>query len=57
MSHTETLIMNEIRKALESLERSGVGYIDYENTGNICYVVDGKHIRVSISTISEKMGE
>lgn len=32
MGHIETLIMNEVRKALEQLERSGVGYIDMEQT-------------------------
>ena len=32
MTHIETLVMNEIRKALENLERQGVGYIDCEQT-------------------------
>lgn len=48
MSHIETLIMNEVRKALENLERSGVGYIDMEQTGVIHYNVDDTKIRVVV---------
>lgn len=48
MSHIETLIMNEVRKALENLERSGVGYIDMEQTGVFYYTVDGTKIRIVI---------
>ena len=48
MSHIETLIMNEVRKALESLERSGVGYIAYETTGVIHYNIDQKDISISV---------
>lgn len=48
MSHIETLIMNEVRKALESLERSGVGYIDMEQNGIIHYNVDGTKIRIVV---------
>ena len=49
MSHIETLVMNEIRKALENLEMQGVGYIDCEQTGVINYKIDGRNIRVQIS--------
>lgn len=49
MSHIETLIMNEIRKALEDLQRQGVGYIDLEQTGVIHYNIDGRNIRVQVS--------
>lgn len=35
MTHIETLVMNEIRKALENLEKQGIGYIDCEQTGVI----------------------
>ena len=54
MSHIETLIMNEVRKALESLERSGVGYIAYETTGVIHYNIDQKDISISVG---ESKGE
>lgn len=48
MSHIENLIQNEVRKALESLERSGVGYIDMEQTGVFRYTVDETKIRIVI---------
>lgn len=48
MSHIEMLLMNEIRKALENLERSGVGYIEYEQTGIFHYKVDGTKIRIVV---------
>lgn len=48
MSHIENLIQNEVRKALESLERSGVGYIDMEQTGVFHYTVDETKIRIVI---------
>lgn len=49
MSHIETLIMNEVRKAMENLERSGVGYIDYEATGEIAYNVDDKQVLIKVN--------
>ena len=49
MTHIETLVMNEIRKALENLEKQGVGYIECEQTGVIYYNIDGKNIRVQVS--------
>ena len=49
MTHIETLVMNEIRKALEDLERQGVGYIDCEQTGVIHYNINGRNIRVQVS--------
>ena len=49
MTHIETLVMNEIRKVLEDLERQGVGYIDCEQTGVIHYNIDGRNIKVQVS--------
>lgn len=49
MSHIETLIMNEVRKAMENLERSGVGYIDYETTGEIAYNIDDKQVLIKVN--------
>ncbi len=57
MSHIETLVMNEVRKALENLQKQGVGYIDYETMGNIYYSVDNRIIRVKIETIPEQEAE
>ena len=48
MSHIETLILNEIRKALEDLQRKGIGYIDLEQTGIIHYSIDDRNIRISV---------
>lgn len=48
MNHIETLVMNEVRKALESLEGSGVGYIDMEQTGVFHYKIDDAVIRVVV---------
>lgn len=52
MGHIETLIMNKVRKALEDLQNQGVGYIDFEHTGTIHYIIDGREITVSISDIT-----
>ena len=49
MTHIETLVMNEIRKALENLERQGVGYIICEQAGVIHYNIDGRNIMVHVS--------
>ena len=49
MTHIETLVMNEIRKALENLEKQGVGYIDCEQSGVINYNIDGRNISVQVS--------
>lgn len=51
MSHIETLVLNEVRKALENLQRSGVGYINEETYGNIFYVVDDKTIRIVVDEV------
>ena len=48
MTHIETLIMNELRKALEDLEQKGVGYIEYEKTKEIYYRIDNQEIRISV---------
>ncbi len=49
MTHIETLIMNQVRKSLEDLEKQGVGFIGAEYTGEIQYNVDGKTIRVRVA--------
>lgn len=50
--HIETLIMNEVRKSLENLQGQGVGYIDFEQTGVIHYLVDGRDIRISVADVT-----
>lgn len=48
MSHIEVLLMNEIRKTLEQLQRSQVGYIDRECSGCIYYKIDDRFIAIII---------
>lgn len=42
MSHLETLLINEVRKPLEQMEKNNIGYIDRESTNIIFYVIDGR---------------
>lgn len=49
MTHIETLIMNQVRKSLEDLEKQGVGFIGAEYTKEIQYDIDGKVIRVRVA--------
>lgn len=50
MTHIETLIMNQVRKALESLEEQGVGFIDEEfsTKGEIHYNIDNAIYMVKV---------
>lgn len=52
MSHIETLVMNEVRKSLEKLQSQGVGYIDFDQTGIIHYLVDGRDIKISVADVT-----
>ena len=53
MNHIETLIMNKVRNALEDLQKSGVGYIHFENTGSINYIIDDKEIVIKVEESSD----
>lgn len=55
MKHIERLIMKEIRKPLEALQKEGVGYINGEYEDTFHYVIDDACI--SIRIIAEKKGE
>lgn len=48
MKHIERLIMKEIRKPLEALEKEGIGYIDGENTDTFQYVIDDARIEIRV---------
>ena len=52
MSHLETLLMNEIRKALEQMERSHVGYIDGETSNDIYYKIDNRSFAIEIKEVN-----
>lgn len=49
MNDIETLVMNEVRKCLEKLEKSGVGHIEFEQPGVMQYKVDERKIRIMVS--------
>lgn len=55
MKHIERLIMKEIRKPLEVLQKEGVGYIDGEYTDTFHYVIDD--VCIAIRVDAEKKGE
>lgn len=48
MSHLETLLMSEIKKPLEQMQRNNIGYIDGESSNEIYYKIDERifHIRI-----------
>ena len=48
MTDIETLILNEVRRALENLSDQGVGCIYLEHTNEILYRIDDRHIKISI---------
>ena len=51
--HIQALLMFEINKKLEELQRRGVGYIDWEYMGGINYKIDDTVYEI---TIKEKGG-
>ena len=53
MSHLEALLMNEIRKPLEALERSHVGFIDEENATTIYYKIDNRTFAIDIREVKK----
>ena len=50
MSHLETLIMNEVRKALDNLQKSGVGFVTDRVNETLYYEIDDTVITVKIGT-------
>jgi hypothetical protein len=55
MKHIERMVIREIRKSLEALEKDGVGYIDGEYTDTIHYMIDD--VCISIRVDATKKGE
>lgn len=51
MSHLKAFLLNQAREALEKLQKTGVGYIDYEDSAGIEYVIEGKVFRVEITEV------
>jgi hypothetical protein len=48
MSDISTLLMNQIRTALNALHNSGVGFIDAESSSTFDYTVDGRTFVITI---------
>ena len=48
MNHVLTLLVNQIRTALEKLGREGVGYINSEYSNSIEYCVGGRVFEITI---------
>ncbi len=55
MSHLETLLLNEIRKPLEALEKSHVGFIDEESSTTIYYKIDERVFAIEVREQSGDM--
>lgn len=51
MSHLETLLINEIRKPLEQMQRNNIGYIDGESSNEIYYRIDERIFRIRIKEV------
>lgn len=47
-THIETMLVYETSKALERLQRRGIGFIDKKNVGSVDYVVDGTVYEVTV---------
>lgn len=48
MSDISTLLMNQIRTALNALHNSGIGYIDAETSNTFDYKVDGRTFSIQV---------
>ena len=57
MSHLETLLMNELRKPLQQLEKTNVGYIDGETSSRIYYTIDNHTFAVEIREVKDIKSE
>lgn len=54
MKHIERLIMKEIRKPLEALQKEGVGYIDGEYEDTFHYVIDDVCISIRVDATKKE---
>lgn len=56
MNHIETLLMNQIRNSLETLQRTGVGFISQESSKGMVYEVDRREIMIRVCEITKTCG-
>lgn len=55
MSHLETLLMSEIRKPLEQMQRNSIGYIDAESSDEIYYKIDERIFRIKVREVDSNL--
>lgn len=51
--HIKALLMYEVEKALEAIQRRGVGYIEGSYTGGVDYAIDGVVYSITIEEREE----
>lgn len=49
------LLMGEIRKPLEQMQRNNIGYIDVESSNEIYYKIDEKIFRIRINEVDDNL--
>ena len=47
-THIETMLVYEVSKALERLQRRGIGFTDKKNVGSVDYVIDDTVYEVTV---------
>lgn len=57
MNHLETLLMNEVLKPLEQMERNNIGYINRESVDTIYYKIDDREFAIKVKEIDENRKE
>lgn len=57
MSDVSTLILNEVREQLKRLYSEGIGYINFETSDSIQYVIDKRHFNITVEETDEIEGE
>lgn len=55
MSNLETLLMGEIRKPLEQMQRNNIGYIDAESLDEIFYRIDERIFQIRIREVDSNL--
>lgn len=57
MNHVETLLMSQIRNSLETLQRTGVGFISQESSEGMVYEVDRREFLVRVCETKKTSGD
>lgn len=51
MSDMSTLILNNVRNTMESLNKNGVGFINCEYSDSIQYQIDGRLFDITVKEV------